>query len=119
MRMLGERVDARIAYMKTALKITPAQERQWNAVADVIRKQAKAVDDERQARRAQPRPQSVSAIDRLQQRQQSMTASAARLNELVDVARPLYVSLNDEQKKTADEMLAAGGGRFRHHGRWH
>ena len=37
--MPGERVEARLAYMKTALKITDAQQAQWNAFADVARKQ--------------------------------------------------------------------------------
>ena len=35
--MPGERVEARLAYMKTALKITDAQQAQWNAFADVAR----------------------------------------------------------------------------------
>src|SRR3954454_12473475 len=42
--MPGERIEARLAYMKTALKITDAQQAQWNAFADVARKQAAARD---------------------------------------------------------------------------
>src|SRR5690606_27478455 len=43
-RMPGERVEARLAYMKTALKITEAQQPQWDAFAGVMRKQAKEAD---------------------------------------------------------------------------
>ena len=48
----GERVDARLAYVKTALKITDAQQPQWNAFADVLRKQAHERDQQIQAWRA-------------------------------------------------------------------
>src|SRR6185437_12925820 len=40
----SQRAEARLAYIKTALQITPAQTAQWNAFADVVRKQAKARD---------------------------------------------------------------------------
>ena len=52
MMMPSDMVEARIAYAKTALKITDAQTQQWNAVADVLRKQAKARDAEIMAMRA-------------------------------------------------------------------
>src|SRR5512146_1442378 len=41
----GERVEARLAFIKTALKITDAQQPQWNAFADVMRKNAKQADE--------------------------------------------------------------------------
>src|SRR4051812_27696723 len=40
----SERVEAQLAYIKTALKITDAQQTQWNAFADTLRKQAAARD---------------------------------------------------------------------------
>src|ERR1019366_10282291 len=43
--MPSQMIEARLAYIKTALQITPAQTAQWNAVADVMRKQAKARDE--------------------------------------------------------------------------
>lgn len=118
MRMMGDRIEARIAYIKTALKITPAQERQWNTVAEVMRKQAKAFDDARQAQRAAGN-QPASAIERLQQRQQHMTLASASLNELIAAAQPLYAGFSDEQKKIADEMLDRRGHRGSHGGRHH
>jgi uncharacterized protein YukE len=114
---MSDRIDARLAYIKTALKITPAQEGQWNVLADAMRKQAKQFDDERQARRAAG-DQPASAIERLQQRQRSMALASASLNELLEAARPLYATFSDAQKNTADEMLNRRGG-FHRHGRWH
>jgi LTXXQ motif family protein len=118
----GERIEARLAYLKTALKITPAQEPQWNALADVLRQQAKARDADMQQRRSEretrgQNPAPASAIDRLQRQQQRMTEAAARLNDVVTAARPLYASFTDDQKKVADEMLDHGGRHMR--GRWH
>ena len=39
-----ERVEARLAYIKTALKITDAQQAQWDGFANVLRKQARDMD---------------------------------------------------------------------------
>src|SRR5687767_9804228 len=36
----SERVEARLAYIRTAMKITDAQQPQWNAFADSMRKRA-------------------------------------------------------------------------------
>src|SRR5205814_577916 len=51
-RLPSERIEARLAYVKTALKITPAQEPRWNTLAAVLRTQARAMDSEITARRA-------------------------------------------------------------------
>jgi hypothetical protein len=125
MHLPGERVDARLAYMKTALKITPAQESQWAAVEAVVRKQAAAMDAQVQQRRAQPRDANAprpDAIARLEQRQQMMTRAAAGLEELLTAAKPLYATFSPDQKKVADEMLDRGrfgGGGPRGHQRGH
>src|SRR6478609_6292649 len=51
-RMPSERTEARLAYVKTALKITDAQASQWDAYASVIRKHAQDADQRVQARHA-------------------------------------------------------------------
>jgi len=107
-----ERVEARLAYIRTALKITDAQQPQWEAFANVLRKHAQQTEQFMQARhteRAQApgaqRP-ALTAIDRLEQRQKMMTLASQRLDEVIAAARPLYASLSPEQQKTADEMIA-------------
>jgi hypothetical protein len=116
----SERVEPRLAYLKTALKITDAQSKQWNAFAEVLRKQAKARDAKVEEMRAKfeadkdkPRPQ-ISAIDRMERREKRMTDAAASLSEVLAAAKPLYAVLSDDQKQTADELLGRGGG----HGGW-
>src|ERR1700694_2476910 len=46
----SERVESRISEMHSKLKITPAQEGQWNSVAQVMRDNAKTLDTLTQAR---------------------------------------------------------------------
>jgi LTXXQ motif family protein len=119
----GERIDARLAYLKTALKITPSQDKQWNTLAAVLRRQAQDADakiqQRRQERDAQGQTQQTppSAIERLERRQQMLADAAKRNNAILTAAKPLYASLSDEQKQTADELLTHGGGHHWHHAR--
>ena len=119
-RLPGERVEARLAYLKTALKITDAQQPQWDAFANTLRKQAREADQRIQARRSQmaQRPTTKpTAIERLEHRQARLAATSARLNETLAAAKPLYAALSPEQQKVADELLAPRGhGMFRHKG---
>ena len=123
----AERAEARLAYMKTALKITDAQAPQWNAFASVVRKHAQQADQRMQERRARmeqakggerKRP---TAIERLERRQQFLTVALSRSNEMLAVQKPLYAALSSEQQRIADEVFASrgrhgghrrGGGRF-------
>jgi hypothetical protein len=114
----SERVEARLAYIRTALKITDAQQAQWNAFAETLRNQARAADQRMQEFRAQ-REQGVTrerpnAIARLEREQQRHAESATRINERLAVQRPLYAALSTEQRAIADEVLAPRrhGGHF-------
>jgi len=115
----SQRAEARLAYIKTALQITPAQTAQWNAFADVVRKQAKMRDAKVEEMRAKweqrkegdARP---DLIQRLEMRQQMLTAASANTGELLTALKPLYASLSDSQKEIAPELLGHHG-----HGEWH
>ncbi|OGA37602.1 MAG: hypothetical protein A3G24_08360 [Betaproteobacteria bacterium RIFCSPLOWO2_12_FULL_62_13] len=120
-RLPSERIEARLAYLKTALKITDAQQQQWDAFADTLRKHAREMDERVQARRSQmeQRPQEVqpTAIERLERRQARLAAASVRLSETLAAARPLYAALTPEQQKVADELLSPWRhGTFRHRG---
>jgi hypothetical protein len=120
-RMPSERIEARLAYLKTALKITDAQQAQWDAFADTLRKQARDADQRMQARRSQMAEKRKgtppTAIERMEFRQARLAAASARLNETLAAAKPLYAALSPEQQKIADELLARGGHHaFRHRG---
>ncbi len=117
-----ERIEARLAYIKTALKITAAQEPQWNAYADVMRKGAKEAEQRMQDWRAQHKPgargpaQRLNAIERLERMQTFHANAVTRINELLAVEKPLYAALSPEQKRVADQVLTPGrrGGMMMH-----
>ena len=128
-RMPSERMEARLAYVHTALKITDAQQAQWENFANVLRKQARDMDQRVQSRIAQrgepgtrqqrpERPQ-VSAIERLERQQQRLAQRSSRLDEVVAAAKPLYAAFSPEQKQIADQMLSRDGQRRGHHGGGH
>lgn len=117
----SQRAEARLAYIKTALQITPAQTAQWNAFADVVRKHAKARDAEVEDMRAKfaqhkkddARP---DLVERLEFRQKMLNTAAADTGELLTALKPLYASFSDSQKQTAAEVLSHG---HEGHGGWH
>ena len=122
----SERVEARLAYIRTALKITAAQQPQWDGFANVLRKHARERDQrfeqfraKREGARGGPRPDrpQVTAIERLERTQQRMAQRSAHLSEVLAAAKPLYASLSAEQKLVADGMLSrqGHGGRRGHH----
>jgi len=124
-RMPSERVEARLAYVHTALKITPAQQPQWDAYAGVLRKQAATMEQRFKERRAQAEKspgerKRPTAVERHERQRERMAAAAQRLDELLAVEKPLYAALSPEQQHVADEVLSFRGrgtpGRFPHRG---
>jgi hypothetical protein len=122
-RLPSERVEARLAYLKTALKITDAQQAQWDAFATTLRKHAQASDQRVQKARAEGAARRESgarptAIERMERGQARLAAASTRLTETLAVAKPLYAALSPEQQKIADEVMAPRrDGRARHRGR--
>jgi len=111
-----ERIEARLAYIRTALKITDAQQAQWSAFADSMRQRAaeseKKMQDWRQKMaewrkdKGMHERQRPSLIERLDRAQKMHADAIARLNSELAVVKPLYDSLSAEQKKVADVVLA-------------
>ncbi|WP_144150455.1 Spy/CpxP family protein refolding chaperone [Paraburkholderia sp. BCC1885] len=98
-------VEDRIAYLHSQLKITPAQETQWNAFADVMRSNGDTMGTLfKQRHDAGPQ----SAIDDMKQYATIAQAHADGMKKLVDAFEPLYSSLSPEQKKLADQTFRQG-----------
>ena len=98
-------VEDRIAYLHSQLKITTAQETQWNAFADVMRSNAATMGPlfkQRQEAGAQ------SALDDMKQYAVIAQAHADGMKKLVDAFEPLYSSLSPDQKKLADQTFHQG-----------
>jgi len=104
-----ERVEARLAYQKTALKITHAQQPQWDAYANFARKQAQEMEQRFKSRRSDKRwhegRHRPNAIERLERTQSFLAQGVTRINALLAVEKPLYAALSPEQRKVADVVL--------------
>lgn len=103
-------LDARIAALKTGLKLTAEQEKNWAPLEDQIRAQAKARAERFAEWRANrgDRDEPGDLMERLQRRSERMTDRAADLQKLIGAAKPLYQSLDDGQKRRFAELLRAG-----------
>lgn len=112
-----QRAEAQLAYAHSLLKIKPEQETRWTALADVIRRHAADRDAAMAQHRAAPRPDrsrlpEQTIIQRLERQQQMglegakrMEARANAMGEVIAAARPLYESLDPEQRKVADSLM--------------
>jgi periplasmic protein CpxP/Spy len=99
----ANRVEARIKSLHDTLKITAAQAPQWQAVADVMRDNAKAMRALIRDRAAKAK--TMTAIDDLRSYAAIADAHAAGVKKLETAFEPLYASLSDTQKKAADAMF--------------
>jgi hypothetical protein len=118
----GRFIEGRLAFLKTELKLTAAQQPLFDRLADEMRAGAKTMADRHEARRQQASaqsPVSVSALEKLEQRQASMKEMVAAQDRYLAALRPLYQSLSAEQKQTADQLFAHHGGGMGKHGMRH
>jgi vacuolar-type H+-ATPase subunit H len=103
-------VDGRIAFWKAELKITPAQDKQWQEVEAAMRENARALDQTITAGR-QNRT-GTDAVQRLELREQFAKVRADNDARLLAAFKPLYASLSPNQQQVANQLVA-----IRHH--WH
>ena len=99
------RVEGQLAFFRAELHITDAQTPQWNAFADAVRA---ATEKLRQsyAQAMQPAGERTTAPDQLERRIALLSAQLDATRSVAAVARPLYAALTEEQKRTADELMA-------------
>jgi hypothetical protein len=99
-----QHVEGQLAFWKAELKITDAQAPQWNAFADAFRSSATQF---RQAITQLPNTTgAVAAPDLIERRVGLLTAELEAMKPVLATAKPLYAALSDDQKKTADELMA-------------
>lgn len=97
------RVEARISELHEQLHITPAQEPQFKAYADVMRSNAQAMQALFQ-QRAQS-TDNMTAVTTLRWYAQLTAAHADALSKLIPVFETLYQRMSDGQKKAADAVF--------------
>jgi hypothetical protein len=103
MAVMAGHVEGRLAFLKTELKITPAQEPLWNGVADAIRANAKSMAT--MSGGMMGGPQAEALPDKLARREKMMAAHLEALRRFRAAVDPLYAALDPDQKKTADQLL--------------
>jgi hypothetical protein len=99
-------IEGRLAYVKAELKVTDAQESLWNANAVAARDNAKTMIA-RCTTMMGKRDSQMSLPDRLDQNEQLMAAQLDAVRAINKALRPLYSTLSDGQKKTADQLFWA------------
>jgi hypothetical protein len=100
-------VEKHIAGMHRTLKITAAQESQWNQVAETMRANAKDIDqaiDQRDANRS-----SANAIDDLNAYAAIAQVHADSVKKLASAFSTLYATLSADQKAAADAAFSQRG----------
>lgn len=117
-------LDARLAGLKAGLRLTPDQEKLWGpfeaAVRDfaqmrrtrmrgMMERAGKMGEDGDSAGRSGPEMSPIDRLDRLATR---LTTAGTALKGIADAGKPLYASLDDEQKRMfgflSHEMMMMG-----------
>jgi protein CpxP len=107
-----ERVEEHISRLHAQLRITPAEEPQWNQFAQVMRENAKDMEQVLQERANGFA--GMNAADNLQSYAHVAQRHAQDTEKLATAFQALYGSLSDEQKKNADAVFRARGERGGH-----
>ncbi len=118
-------LDARVAGLKAGLRLTPEQEKLWGPFEAAVRDFAGARtarmqgmnerdDKDEGPDMAGPSP---SPMDRLDRTATRLSEVGAALRKIADAGKPLYASLDEQQKRMfgylSHEMIRMGRG---HHG---
>lgn len=99
------RVEGQLAYFRTELRITDAQMPQWNAFANVVRAQSERLRAATGTAMAGG-PGPLPAPQQMERRMALLTAHLEAMRAVSAAAGPLYAALSEEQRRTADELMA-------------
>jgi LTXXQ motif family protein len=112
-----DRIDGRLAFLKTELKITDAQSAAWDDLAVTIRTTAEAHNTVMRSMFEQLHDGDYFKMplpERLGQHESNMESQLKQIKALRASVDTLYAVLEDDQKKVADEIvlptMGMGGG---------
>ena len=100
-----ERVETHIRQLHAQLRITPAEQPQWEQFAAVMRDNARDMD-QAFVQRAQQFP-TMSAVQNMQSYQQIAEAHAQHLQKLVPAFDTLYNAMPEQQRQLTDQVFRA------------
>ena len=102
--MSPEHIEGRIAFLRTELKVTPAQKPLWGAVAAALRESARAAENMmQQGAAAQILPSALEGRERV------LSARLEAVRRLRAAVEPFYAALDETQKATADKLMEPMG----------
>ncbi len=102
---MEERVESHIKELHAQLRITAAEEPQWDQFAQVMRDNARDMD-QALTQRAQQYP-TMNAAQNMQSYEQIAEAHAQHLEKLVPAFDNLYNAMPEQQKKLTDQVFRA------------
>jgi LTXXQ motif family protein len=100
-----QNVEANISSLHQRLQISPAQESQFNAVANVMRENARA-----EASAPHQPPANSTAVDDLRAYIRYSEVELAGLKKMLPALEALYATLSPTQKRAADAAFRQGPG---------
>jgi hypothetical protein len=98
-----DRVEGRIAFLRTELKITDAQSAVWDPFADALRANAKSLGE---VRAAMAGASQQGLVERFALQEKWLAARLEGTRAIKAALTNLIGALSDDQKKAADELLA-------------
>lgn len=98
-----QHVEDRIKTLHEKLKITSAQEPQWDAVAQAMRDNANAIHALIEERHQNAK--TMTAVDDLESYEKITDQHADGLKKLIPVFQTLYDTMSPEQKANADKVF--------------
>lgn len=98
-------IEGRLAFLKAEIKITPEQELLWNDYAAAVRANAQSMTTRCAAMASQAGAKEASLPDRLDVREQFLSAQLDALRATSKALKPLYGALSDAQKQVADQLI--------------
>jgi hypothetical protein len=98
-----ERVENRINELHAQLRITPAEQQQWDQFAQAMRENAREMDQVLMQRSQQF--QSMNALQSMQSYEQIAAAHAQHVQKLIPAFENLYNAMHDQQKRLADQVF--------------
>ena len=104
-------IDAQLKGMKTSLRLTADQEKDWGSFESAVKDAEKA----RVIALQKEQSSGLTPMDRLNAKAERLAESQAGLEKIVEAAKPLYLSLDETQKHkfiTLGRMLVPERGRF-------
>jgi hypothetical protein len=101
-----EHTETQIKQLQGALTITKEQEELWNTLIQVMRENAKKMDDLAKERADNTKP--MNAVEHMKFHSQITEANLDQQKKFIPHFEALYVSMSDDQKKSTDTIFRTG-----------